>query len=150
MDIDKALECFATVVVRTDFSDGPGWPATLAALHESPEDWDDYEDTVIIDDPAWAGATPDEVRELVRRDAHLAGHLKVAMIADRLSVSGADHPLLVVAAADVGTGSGREFRCLPRETYAVSVNVGIGNTDFEEFARAAAAAPDGVFRGWPE
>jgi hypothetical protein len=153
-DIDKALEYSATVVVRTDFTDGPGWLATLAALQESPEDWDDYEaDNVIIDDPAWAGATPDEVRDVVRRDGYLAEHLDVVVLADQQAVSGDDHLLLLVVAAaatDDQPDSGREFRCLPRETHAVSVNVGIGNMDFAEFAAAAAAAPDGVFRGWPE
>jgi hypothetical protein len=77
----------------------------------------------------------------------------VVVIADQRAVSGDDHPLLVVAAIapdDEITESGREFRCVPSETHAVSVNVGIGNMDFGEFAEAAAASPGGVFRGWPE
>ncbi|MCM4084285.1 DUF6924 domain-containing protein [Paractinoplanes hotanensis] len=148
------------MVVRTDFSDDEGWLATVEALDQAPEDWeeDDFEaDNVVIDDPSWADATPDEILEVVRRDQHLSGHLSVFLVADKQTVSGEEHHLLVVTSHDPQdemydevTEFGREFRCLPSETHAISVNVGIANMGFEEFAEAAAASLDGVFRGWPQ
>ncbi|MEU8542223.1 hypothetical protein AB0C52_19905 [Streptomyces sp. NPDC048717] len=56
-DVDAAL------IVRTDYSDDQAWEAVPAESRKLPEKWgDDYESYLhIIDDPAWAGVTPDRV-----------------------------------------------------------------------------------------
>ncbi|MCM4083607.1 DUF6924 domain-containing protein [Paractinoplanes hotanensis] len=156
---DEAVERSANVVIRTDFSDDGGWLGTLEALEQAPEDWEDDEfevDNFVIDDPSWAEATPDEILEVVRRDQYLAEYLDVFLVADKQAVAGEEHLLLVVTAYDPQDEMyddvvrfGREFRCLPSEAHSIIANLGVGNMDFQEFSKAAAASSDGVFRGWP-
>lgn len=156
--IDQALESYANVVLRTDFSDEQGWLAVVEAVKLPPQDWvdDDYEvNNFVVDDPSWDGATPDQILEVIHQNEHLAGYLSLVMVADKEAVSGDEHPLLVVTAYspqdelyEEVTEFGREFRCLPRETHQISVNVGLANMDFEEFSQVASASPDGIFRGW--
>ncbi|GID32192.1 DUF6924 domain-containing protein [Paractinoplanes brasiliensis] len=157
--IEEAVEKFANVVVRTDFSDEAGWQATVEDLEERPEDADDDFTiiNVLVDDPAWAGASPDEVLAVVNEHSYLAEYLDVVMMADERTMSDKEHPVLIVSAMspddemfDETTEFGREFRCLPRETHEISVNLGTGNMGFEEFAETAAASSDGVFRGFPD
>jgi hypothetical protein len=155
---DEAVGRSANVVIRTDFSDDEGWLGTLEALEQAPEDRDDDDvevDNFVIDDPSWAEATPDEILEVVRRDRYLAEYLDVVLVADKQTVAGEEHLLLVVTAYDPQdemyddvVECGREFRCLPSETHAIVANLGIGNMGFEDFSAAAAASPDGIFRGW--
>lgn len=151
-DAKAAAERCATVVVRTDFTDAVGWAAVLEALRQVPEDWDDEPETYTVDDPSWSGAGVDEVLEAIRHDDHLAGYLSVVMVADSETVSSNEHLLLAVttAAKAEDPTAGHEFRCLPTEAHAISVNLATGNMDFAEFAETATDSPNGVFRGFPE
>ncbi|MEU8821855.1 DUF6924 domain-containing protein [Actinoplanes sp. NPDC048796] len=152
--VNEAIERYASVVVRTDYSDDEGWLAVLGELAKAPEDWDGEDpENFIVDDPSWSGAGPDEIRDVVRSDEYLSQYLGVVVIADTEAVTGDEHLLLVVATTGPGGetfGYGREFRSAPREAYQVSVNVGLGNMSFAEFAETAAGSPDGVFRGFPD
>jgi len=83
---------FDALVVRTDYLDDQAWQDVAAALMEP---WGDrqYEaDVRFIDDPAWSGATVDEVLSAVRGDDSLA----VVFLADRTTMQAKRHPLLAV------------------------------------------------------
>jgi len=123
--------------IRTDFSNQAAWLSTLemvvarhgifkGAFH-------------VVDDPAYAGATPEEIVE------RLGPRFEQTFIfvADSTTLSHPDRPVLVV---DLWEGSLDEFRAIPSEIAAIQINLAIANMDFEEFA--GAADPDGIFRGF--
>ena len=76
------------------------------------------------------------------------------MIADSMSLSSPDHPILVVDLSDMFLSiaefpeiAGRmPFRCIPSELWSVDNNLNIANMDWEDFA--GAAGEDRVFRGF--
>jgi hypothetical protein len=144
---------FDALVIRTDYLDDHTWQAVAAALMEP---WGDrpYEAHVyVIDDPAWAGASVDEVLTAVRGDADLA----VVFLADRTTMQAKSHPLLAVTtltreecmdAEDYEqlTEFGREFRTTPAGVHDVHANLSIGNLGFEEYAAWAHDDDEGIYR----
>ncbi|WTI17912.1 hypothetical protein OIB37_34940 [Streptomyces sp. NBC_00820] len=80
---------FDALVVRTDYQDDQAWQDVVAVLRKP---WGDgqYEAHVhVIDDPVWAGATPDEVVTAVRADEDLS----VVFLADRMTMQADGHAL---------------------------------------------------------
>ena len=148
--IDPEAVGEAALIVRTDYSDDLTWQdivAVLAAEHPLGFRPDNH----FVDDPAWAGATADEVL------AAAPAENGVVFLADAATML-APHPLLAVntVTRDVceddyefsyEMSHGREFRVLPAGVADVAVNLLIANTDFPDFASAAAADPDGWYRG---
>ncbi|MDX3386548.1 hypothetical protein PV682_34635 [Streptomyces niveiscabiei] len=144
----------ATLVVRTDYDDDQAWQDVAAALTKP---WGDrpYEaDVHFVNDPAWAGATADEVLNAVRADENLS----VVFLADRTTMRAGSHALLAVTTLtreDCGddedyeqlTEYGREFRAVPAGVHEVCANLSIGNLGFEEYAAWAHDDPEGIFRG---
>ncbi|MFD0595119.1 DUF6924 domain-containing protein [Catellatospora coxensis] len=81
--------------------------------------------------------------------------LTVVFVADKVTMVDPERPLLAVATLDSDpeyaqevTEFGREFRILPRESHGLHVNLELGNMDFTDWSRSAAAAPDRTFRGF--
>ncbi|GGT73744.1 DUF6924 domain-containing protein [Streptomyces sp. NPDC057575] len=144
---------FDALVVRTDYRDDQAWQDVSAALMEP---WGDrqYEAHVhFINDPAWAGATADEVLTAVGADEDLS----VVFLADRVSMQAKHHPLLAVTLLtqedcvddedyEQLTEFGREFRTIPAGVHEVYANLSIGNVGFEEFAASAHDDPEGIYR----
>ncbi len=142
---------FIALVVRVDYTDDAAWH-TVIDLLGGDEDW-----TVgaqIVDDPAYAGATVDEVLAAAAGDTML----RVLFIADAATMCGA-HPLLAVstltraecADEERFTGEmrfGREFRVTPSAVAEVHGNLAIATMSFVEFAESAAGDPEGVHRGF--
>ena len=143
------------LVIRTDYSDDEAWQAVTAALAEP---WDDgaAESCVhIVDDPTWAGASADEVLDVVVADELLG----VVFLADRATMLADHNGLLAVTTLtpedfedDVDyeehTRFGREFRIIPREVSNLHANLNLANMDFSEFSSCAGDDPEGVFRGF--
>ena len=70
----------------------------------------------------------------------------VLFVADSITLSSADHPILVV---DLLDSCGKSpFRCIPPELWSVDNNLNIANMDWEN--SASAAGEDGVSRGFDE
>lgn len=65
-------------------------------------------------------------------------------IADSVTMTSPDHPLLVIDLRHDGTHA--PFRSTPREVQSIENNLSLCNMDFFEFAEAVDA--DGVFRGF--
>jgi hypothetical protein len=91
----------------------------------------------VVDDPDYRDAT---VRQLLNL---AAGQSSLLFIADNVTMSRPDHPILVV---DAAMEPGRSFRALPSEAFGIESNLSIANMDREDFAQTV--DDDGVFRGF--
>ena len=129
-----------SLLVRTDFTSDALWEQVCdEALAENDDGFRAY--TEPVSDLAFNGASWEVVKAAVPADARDAA---VLFIADAITLSSPDHPILVV---DLLQESGRSpFRCVPVELWGIDNNLNIANMDWEEFA--GAAGDDGVFRGF--
>ncbi|MER6441723.1 hypothetical protein ABT275_36035 [Streptomyces sp. NPDC001185] len=147
---------FAALIIRTDYDDEAGWRAVVA---EASLPWGsdgEFEALVhLVDDPTWAGATPDAVLAAVSRDEQLS----VVFVADGATMQSAHHALLAlnlsVEEEDldpmyyqelIDSPPAREFRTTPAAVHDVHANLSLANLDFEDYAEAAVADPGGVLR----
>jgi hypothetical protein len=149
-----------TLLIRTDFSDAAVWEEVcstvrvpdaglqkalglFASLNEAiGQPLGEVEAPLeFVDDPDFKGLTADQLVELVPGSAKYV----MLLVADGVTVSKAEHPLLVV---DVGMERGRTFRAVPSQVFGIESNLSIGNMDWEDFA--GAVGEDGVFRGFGE
>lgn len=147
---------FAALIIRTAFGDEAAWQAVVADLTQPWGDEGEYDAHVhLVDNPAWAGATPGDVVAAVRTDEDLS----VVFLADSVTMQCAQRGLLALAVYDededldpthdqelIGAPPPREFRTAPAGVHTVHANLSIANMDFEDFAEAALADRDGVFR----
>jgi len=97
------------------------------------------------DDNAWH-----EIERIARAPVGPDGFLARAryrhrfiVLADALSMSHRDHPVLVI---DLGEQPGRSFRAIPGGLQSVENNLSIANLDFDDFAEAADATADKILR----
>ncbi|MFE4819743.1 DUF6924 domain-containing protein [Streptomyces sp. NPDC056704] len=137
---------FAALVIRTDFGDEGAWTALRRAL-SLPWGPGDFEPRVhVVDDPSWAG----HVLAAVAADDELA----VVFLADGGALRTGQGALLAVSTLtreecesdEEFEAEGGEFRTVPAGVHEIHANLMIANLDFADFADAAEAAPDGVFR----
>ncbi|MER6074933.1 hypothetical protein ABT187_40210 [Streptomyces sp. NPDC001817] len=126
-----------SLVLRTDFSDDPAWDAVCAEIEETEE----FSTAVFVSDPRFAGVS---VRALVEEDAAADDDAKVfyVFLADETTMADAEHRLLAVDLADE---PGRTFRVPPAWFSDISVNLGIANMYFAEFADCVDGS--GTYRG---
>ncbi|MFD5029418.1 DUF6924 domain-containing protein [Streptomyces sp. NPDC058405] len=147
-------EMGAALVVRTDFSNAAAWQEVAVQLTRPWGKHRDHEAAVhLVNDPAWAGVTSDEVQSAASADAELS----VVFLADETTMREACRPLLAVeirAGEQCGdrdseekpAASSRPFRTEPTAIHDVHINLSIGNMDFEDFAEAAREDMHGVLR----
>lgn len=146
------------LLVRTDFSDDHAWAALAADADrldprtEAPEEYSPF--VQIVDDPAFAGATPEQVMAIVRQgeDDEEPGE-EVVVIADRASMDGPDRTVLVVP---LGENVGWSFRLRPDQVRSMVANLFVGNNDISDWMEQG--SPDGPavmtekerrsWRGW--
>jgi len=143
--------------VRTDFSDDDKWKSVCASFQELPaEDLMTYGEIVklyaaigqhvdpprcdleLIDDPAYANISLDELLKLIPQPP---SH-PVLIVVDAKAISHADHPVLIV---DVDQEPGRSFRAIPSQVDSIENNLWIANLDWEDFADHVDA--QGIYRG---
>jgi len=134
-DSDQAL------VLRTDFSEQATWNAVRAMILEPVGPYRFYASVEFVDDPEYRDASTAALLDMARRSAFRT----FLIVADRLTMTQPEHPLLVM---DLNREPGREFRALPSQIQSIENNLSIANMDFAEFANAVDA--DGVFRGFPQ
>ncbi|HEU5391160.1 MAG TPA: hypothetical protein VFV73_35190 [Streptosporangiaceae bacterium] len=140
-----------SLLVRTDFSSDEAWQQLAGQATRKNEDGF-RACAEPVSDPAFDGAGWETVKAAVP-----AGQgVSVLFIADGISLSSPDHPILVVDLSDMYLSvaefpeiAGRTpFRCLPSELWGAGNNLNISNMDWEAFA--GATGEDGVFRGFGE
>lgn len=147
-DID--LDDDTTLVVRTDYTDEDTW-RTVMALLDAEHPIGSMPVNHFVDDPAWAGATVDEILAVAPESGG------VVFIADAATMR-APHPLIAANAVTreecdddeeyaYEMSAGREFRVLPGGVADVYTNLSIANSDFPDFALQAQDDPDGYYRG---
>ena len=128
----------ASLLVRTDFTDGAAWEETKAAgLAENEEGFRAY--VHVVDDATLTDATWQDLRNATLALDHRAS---VLFVADHAALAG-DHPIQVV---DLSHDSRPPFRCVARELWAVDNNLNISNMDWEDFADNVES--DGIYRGF--
>ncbi|MFG2874838.1 DUF6924 domain-containing protein [Streptomyces sp. NPDC048337] len=146
---------FAALVIRTDYEDEAAWRAVVAELERPWGDDGEFDAAVhLVDDRVWAGATPDQVREAVRRDEETC----VVFLADGVTMRSALRPLLALDPVEEEIldpefyrellDLPREFRTVPAGVHCVHANLSLANMGFEEYAEAASAEADGVYRSF--
>ncbi|WP_331769900.1 hypothetical protein OG948_40000 (plasmid) [Embleya sp. NBC_00888] len=145
-------EVYGALIVRTDYGDEAAWRAVMAKLAQPWGPDGEYEAVAhVMDDPVWADATPDEVA------ASADDRLGAVFLADGTTMREPDHALLAVElrfgkpwggkeGPNEWVALGRRFRTEPRMVHTIHANLSIANMDFEEYAAAAGADPEGVLR----
>jgi hypothetical protein len=125
--------------VRTDFTSDDAWQQVAdEATRENEHGFRAYAEPV--SDPAFDRASWETVKAAVPVNSHGA---MVLFIADSVSLSSPDRPILVV---DLLDDDKPPFRCIPSELWGIDNNLNIGNMDWDDFA--GVAGEDGVFRGF--
>src|SRR5690348_14973320 len=121
----KALpESDKSLLLRTDFTDDAAWIALCEAAQAPGEDG--FEARLdCISDPAFSGLTVDQLLALNRN----GGGRSFAFLADRLSLTSSERPILVV---DLHHEPGRTFRVVPNEMWSVENNLSLANMDYEQ------------------
>lgn len=126
------------VLLRTDFSDDAAWVALCKAAR-APSEEGFQANIDCVSDRSFDGLA---VEQVVALAGNGSGH-PLAFVADRLTVTDPEQPVLVV---DLAHESGRTFRVIPSQMWAVENNLSLANMEYAEFADNA--DPDGVFRGF--
>ncbi|MFS8199660.1 DUF6924 domain-containing protein [Streptomyces sp. CWNU-52B] len=145
----------AALVVRTDYGDEGTWRAIAVELTQPWGVDEEYQAYVhFVDDPAWTGATPDEVQAAVRAADRL---ISVVFLADSTAMQHSHYALLAVKVADGEQGNSSthseegvplspSFRLEPGAVQDVHGQLFIDNLSFEDFAEAARRDADDVLR----
>jgi hypothetical protein len=148
--IDPRDVAEAILVVRTDYTDDVAWRTVAALLDARLDGWDGWV-IHVVDDPAWAGASVEEVLSAAPKSDD------AVYIADSETMQD-PYPLLAVntttredfeddEAYDDKMRHGRAFRVLPAALVEVSANLDFGNMDFPGYAAMAQSDPHGCYRG---
>jgi hypothetical protein len=125
--------------IRTDFSDPGVWDETLVLVQEPSHPF--IFNMELVDDPEFSDKKVAELLKAIPED-YPHGFI---VVADDLTLSHRNHPVLVV---DLVDKPGRSFRAIASQVAAVDNNLSSGNMGFGEFV--GAVDEEGVFFGFPE
>ena len=126
------------VLLRTDFSDDAVW-AALCKDAQSQSDENFQANIDCVSNRSFDGLAVEQLVAL----AQTGSSHSFAFMADRLTVTDPERPVLVV---DLAHQPGRTFRVIPSQMWAVENNLTLANMEYSEFADNV--DPDGVFRGF--
>ena len=126
------------LVLRTDFSDAAAWEAICAAIQKPVGAFKAFVD--FVNDSEYNSIAIEQVLELIPPDSNHT----FMFIVDRIALSQADHPILVV---DLNEERGRTFHVIPSQMWDVENNLSLAILDFADFADAV--DKDGIFCGFP-
>jgi hypothetical protein len=126
------------LVLRTDFSDAAAWEAICAAIQKPHGAFKAFVD--FVNDSEYNSIAIEQVLALVPPDSNHT----FMFVVDRIALSQADHPILVV---DLNEERGCTFRVIPSQMWDVENNLSLAILDFADFADVV--DKDGIFRGFP-
>jgi hypothetical protein len=129
------------LILRTDFSSQAIWQKICAGIRTPVGIFHFRANVEFLDDAEYADITKAQLVRLIPTNYNQI----FIFIADQITMSHPEHPLLVVDLFEV---SGNEFRAIPSQVQSIENNLSIANMDFEEFAEAV--DENGIFRGFSE
>ena len=131
-----------SVLVRTWFGDDRAWEALLREVR-TPSDDGFLANVTPVNEPAFEGLDAEQLR------AKQTNGPLVSFLADELTLTGDEHPVLAVWVLPLRDGDLREhrpFRVVPAALWSVENNINLANMDWPYFTSSLGA--DGVFRGF--
>lgn len=131
-----------SVLVRTWFGDDRAWESLLIEIR-TPSDEGFLANVTPVNEPALEGLSAEQLRA-----KQTTGPL-VSFLADDLTLTNAEHPILAVWVLPLRDGDPRDhgpFRVVPSSLWSVENNINLANMDWPEFTSAVDA--DGIFRGF--
>ncbi|MEV6750524.1 hypothetical protein AB0N21_40470 [Streptomyces sp. NPDC051080] len=132
-------ESAGPLLVRTSFEQPDEWARLLQALEEGSEH---YKPITVIDNPAHAGITANQVQARIGRDDEDWPNSTLVLIADERTLTSADFPLLAVN--NLPDEDDDPFRITLAAAGSLLVNLELANTSFGDWGRGVDA--DGVYR----
>ncbi|WP_406486435.1 DUF6924 domain-containing protein [Streptomyces sp. NBC_01563] len=132
-------ESAGPLLVRTSFEQPDEWARLLQVLEGGSEH---YKSITVIDNPAYAGFTADQIQARIGRDDEDWPNSTVVLIADERTLASADFPLLAVN--NLPDEDDDPFRITLAAAGSFVVNLELANTGFGEWGRGVDA--DGVYR----
>ncbi|WP_227025205.1 DUF6924 domain-containing protein [Streptomyces tsukubensis] len=122
------------LLVRTDFTDDAAWASLVDQVAHPADDLydDDLSDHVrLVDDPAFAGATPEQVLAHIRPSDDEEGMFaEVVLIADATTLHRAGQRVLVVPMSD---DVGLTFRVDADQVRSMLINLALSNQDIDDW-----------------
>ncbi|WP_340688057.1 hypothetical protein LCL61_18910 [Amycolatopsis coloradensis] len=128
-----------SVLVRTWFGDDSAWDS-LAHEVRTPSDEGFQASVAVVNDPAFAGLSAEALKAKQTTGAI------VSFLADKTTLTNAEHPILAVWVLPLRGVDHQPFRVVSAELPSVENNINLGNMDWEDFTGSVSA--DGVFRGF--
>lgn len=131
-----------SVLVRTWFGDDAAWKSLLLAVR-TPSAEGFLANVTPVADPAFTGLSAEALRERQTNGP------AVSFLADEVTLTGPEHPILAVWVLPRRSGdlrTHRPFRVVPAALWSVENNINLGNMDWTSFTETA--GEDGVFRGF--
>lgn len=125
------------LVLRTDFSDDVVWQSVCTAIRRPVGVYRFLAYVEFLDDVQYEGIGVTRLLALIPKDYN---HTFI-IVADGVTISHPDHPLLIV---DLYDQPGRSFRAIPAAIQAIENNLSLANMDFEDFSESVDG--DGIFR----
>ncbi|MFD7499015.1 DUF6924 domain-containing protein [Streptomyces sp. NPDC059832] len=132
-------ESTGPLLVRTSFEQPDEWARLLQVLEGGSEH---YDSITVIDNPAYAGFTADQIQARIGRDDEDWPNSTVVLIADERTLASADFPLLAVN--NLPDEDDDPFRITLVAAGSFVVNLELANTSFGEWGRGVDT--DGVYR----
>jgi hypothetical protein len=127
----------AALLIRSDFSDDAKWLAIVDATTR--ENSDGFvANLAVADDPAWAGASVQDVISAHAGDKERV----VAFVFDAAAASDERRALLCI---NLASKKVRTIRVLPAEVWSVENNLSLGNMEWRDFT---SVTKEGVFVGF--
>jgi|tagenome__1003787_1003787.scaffolds.fasta_scaffold20254578_2 hypothetical protein len=131
-----------SVLVRTWFGDDGVWESLLLEIR-TPSDDGFLANVTPVNEPALEGLSAEALM------AKQTTGPMVSFLADEITLTSDEHPILAVWVLPRHDGDERDhrpFRVVPAELWSVENNINLANMDWPEFA--GSVGEDGVFRGF--
>ncbi|MFF7838738.1 DUF6924 domain-containing protein [Streptomyces ossamyceticus] len=137
--IETIEEAAGPLLVRTSFEQPDAWARLLQALEEGSEH---HESITVVDNPAYAGFTAEQILARIGRDEEDWPHSTLVLVADERALGSAECPLLAVN--NLPDEDDAPFRITLAAAGSFVDNMELANTYFSEWAGGVEA--DGVYR----
>ncbi len=131
--------------VRADFADPAAWER-VTSLVSLPDEQGYTANLTHVEDRTLAGLDEAALAARFPRVYPEKYEHPVVFVADAVTMSAPDHPILVVNLNE--SDDSPPFRVVPGEVASIEANLAISNMDFFEFAENA--DDDGIFRGFED